>query len=82
MAENIKVFLRIRPASAEESERGDLSAVSTNRLNPNSVDLVYSPSTSNFAFDGVLNAHCSQQTVFNQVGRPLMDRVLAGEGQV
>lgn len=78
MAENIKVFLRIRPPTPEESERGELNALTINRLNPNTVDLAFSPSNTNFAFDGTLPANCSQQAVFNEVGKPLVDRFLAG----
>lgn len=78
----VQVFCRVRPLSSLEKQYGEarclkLSAdgkrVAFNCDNPMTGD-----KRTNFKFNHVFEENCSQQDVYNLVGRPMLDAVMKG----
>ncbi|KAJ1724914.1 Kinesin-like protein kif15 [Coemansia erecta] len=75
--DNIQVFMRIRPLSEDEYRR-DRTTESAVRFLSESTVSIPSQRTENFTFDFVGNETCTQQDVFDAVGRRAVERCMQG----
>lgn len=76
-ADNIRVFVRVRPASARESSQTSREAVVRVDVAASAVHLLGQPPRS-FSFDGVLGDTSSQEDVFHFVGAGAGEACLTG----
>ncbi|XP_065221800.1 kinesin-like protein KIF3A [Planococcus citri] len=80
--ENVRVAARVRPLSTKELERKCRSVVNVETYN-NSI-YVFNPNTTQrsipktFNFDVVFDKDSKQMDVYNELARPIVDKVLAG----
>lgn len=80
--ENVRVVARLRPLSALEREKRYRSVVNVDNLN-NSI-YVFNPNSSQrsvpkcFNFDVVFGPESKQMDVYNEIARPIVDKVLQG----
>jgi hypothetical protein len=78
MADNIKVIVRIRPFSAREISEGDRACVWEGEGGVGNITLEGTPKNRVFAFDWTGGPRTSQQDLFNQVGRGMVDSCISG----
>lgn len=80
--ENVRVVIRVRPLNNDELSAGYKKIVFTDRVT-NTVS-VFNPKASNeelpktFTFDIIFGTESSQVDVYNEVARPIVEKVLAG----
>ena len=79
-AENIKVVVRCRPLSKKEVEKGYYEVI---KMNPNAgqVSLLKKPddpSPKTFSFNSVFPNDTTQQFIYDDAARPIVDSVLEG----
>ncbi|KAJ1736113.1 hypothetical protein LPJ61_000163 [Coemansia biformis] len=75
--DNIQVFMRIRPLSEDEYKR-DRSTESAVRMLADNVVSIPSQRSENFTFDFVGDEACTQEEVFDAVGRRAVERCIQG----
>lgn len=81
MSDNIKVMVRIRPASQKEKTEGGRTCVAVNETDSKLISLDGTPKPRNFAYDWAGGPSTSQQEVFNFIGRQMVDTCLTGRQQ-
>lgn len=78
---NVQVAVRCRPLNAEERRAGQPSVITCESENK-SIKVSYGPAGKKtlkaFNFDRVFGAYSTQEEVFEQVVRPIVDEALAG----
>ncbi|KAJ2718248.1 Kinesin-like protein kif15 [Coemansia sp. Benny D115] len=75
--DNIQVFMRIRPLSEDEYRRDRNTESAVRTLSENTVSIP-SQRTENFTFDFVGNEDCTQQDVFEAVGKRAVEQCMKG----
>ncbi|KAJ1901006.1 Kinesin-like protein kif15 [Kickxella alabastrina] len=75
--DNIQVFMRIRPLSEDEFRRDRTTESAVRMLSENTVSIP-SQRTENFTFDFVGNEDCTQQDVFEAVGKRAVEQCMQG----
>ena len=84
-AENVKVYLRVRPteksATADEQKR-DAKLLSFFDDDPGKITVVDANDAKygshDFRFDGIFKPATKQEAVFEKIGQPMVQRVLSG----
>jgi kinesin family protein 11 len=78
---NVQVAVRCRPMNQEERKAGQPSVI-TCETETKSIKVSYGPAgkktTKAFAFDKVFGMYSTQEEVFEQMVRPIVDEALAG----
>ncbi|XP_014206382.1 kinesin-like protein KIF3A [Copidosoma floridanum] len=79
--ENVCVVVRLRPMNVKELDKSCQSIINVNTLN--GVVTIYNPSIAdeppkNFSFDAVFDCTSTQVDIYNEIARPVIDKVLRG----
>ncbi|KAJ2851941.1 Kinesin-like protein kif15 [Coemansia brasiliensis] len=75
--DNIQVFMRIRPLSEDEYRRDRSSESAVRMLSENTV-CIPSQRSETFTFDHIGDENCTQQNVFEAVGKRAVDQCIQG----
>jgi len=78
---SVQVLCRFRPQNRKEVKAGGKTTYRTNRKDPDFVQLVDPEDDDNmynFKFDRVFNADATQDSVYEHLGRPIVNAVLQG----
>ena len=77
--DNIKTLLRIRPFSEIEIEKGEhMAAPCLKAVTGNTVNISMGSKSDTFSYDHVRDAKCSQEEIFELVGKIMADNCLEG----
>ena len=71
--QNIKVIVRTRPQSNDKNK----SCIKINKEN-NEICINHQEKGKTFAFDNVLDMDCTQQSIFQAIGKPITDKCISG----
>lgn len=73
--QNVKVVARVRPTNQKEVNMGGVTCVKHSQTN---IEVVVDGNPNAFNFDRIFGAESTQEEVFQETARPLIEDVLAG----
>ena len=84
-AENVKVYLRVRPVEkvgTEDEQKRDAKSLTFFDDDPGKITVVDANDVKygshDFRFDGIFKPATKQEAVFEKIGQPMIQRVLSG----